>query len=237
MDENQPDVFDLRCPLPLGEHATVQLAHGGGGRSMRGLIEGLFLPAFAAGRRGGPPHDSAVVEIGGVRLAFTTDTFVVRPLFFPGGDIGRLAVFGTVNDLAMAGARPLYLSAGFVLEEGLPMETLGRVVASMSAAAVCAGVQIVTGDTKVVDRGKGDGIFINTAGIGLVPSGIDISPRRVAAGDVVLLSGDLGRHGMAVMSVREGLGFQSALESDWRRWPALWKRCCRPAVICTVCAT
>jgi hydrogenase expression/formation protein HypE len=206
--------FNLSCPLPLDDHATVQLAHGGGGRLMRGLIEGLFLPAFGGGGRGDPPHDSAVVEIGGARLAFTTDTFVVRPLFFPGGDIGRLAVFGTVNDLAMAGARPLYLSAGFVLEEGLPMETLRRVAASMRAAADEAAVTIVTGDTKVVDRGKGDGIFINTAGIGLVPPGIDISPRRVAPGDVVLLSGDLGRHGMAVMSVREGLGFQAALESD-----------------------
>ena len=217
----------MSCPLPLDEAATVQMAHGGGGRLMRGLIEGLFLPAFAGGRRRGPPHDSAVVEIGGARLAFTTDTFVVRPLFFPGGDIGSLAVYGTVNDLAMAGARPLYLSAGFVLEEGLPMETLRRVVASMAAAADRAGVQIVTGDTKVVDRGKGDGIFINTAGIGLVPPGIDISPRRVAAGDAVLLSGDLGRHGMAVMSVREGLGFEAALESDCARWPAWWKRCCR----------
>ena len=206
--------FNLSCPLPLDDHETVQLAHGGGGRLMRGLIEGLFLPAFGGRRGGQPPHDSAVVEIGGARLAFTTDTFVVRPLFFPGGDIGRLAVFGTVNDLAMAGARPAYLSAGFVLEEGLPMETLRRVAASMRAAADEAGVTIVTGDTKVVDRGKGDGIFINTAGIGLVPPGIDISPRRVAAGDAVLLSGDLGRHGMAVMSVREGLGFHSALESD-----------------------
>jgi hydrogenase expression/formation protein HypE len=213
MSDNAAD-FNLSCPRPLDEQATVQLAHGGGGRLMRGLIEELFLPAFARGRRRGPPHDSAVIEVGGARLAFTTDTFVVRPLFFPGGDIGRLAVFGTVNDLAMAGARPLWLSAGFILEEGLPMETLRRVVLSMAAAAEEAGVEIVTGDTKVVDRGKGDGVFINTAGVGLVPPGIDISPRRVAAGDAVLLSGDLGRHGMAVMSVREGLGFQAALESD-----------------------
>jgi hydrogenase expression/formation protein HypE len=161
-----------------------------------------------------PPHDSAVLEINGARLAFTTDTFVVRPLFFPGGDIGKLAVYGTVNDLAMAGAKPLYLSAAFVLEEGLPMETLARVVQSMRDAAQEVGVRIVTGDTKVVDRGKGDGIFVNTAGIGLVPLGIDISPRRVAPGDVVLVSGDLGRHGMAVMSVREGLGFEGDLQSD-----------------------
>jgi hydrogenase expression/formation protein HypE len=211
---DKPDVFNLSCPLPLRDHATVQLAHGGGGRFMRELIEGMFLPAFADGRPKDPPHDSAVVEIGGARLAFTTDTFVVRPLFFPGGDIGKLAVYGTVNDLAMSGARPLYLSAAFVLEEGLPMETLRRVVESMRTAAREVGVQIITGDTKVVDRGKGDGIFVNTAGIGLAPPGIEISPRRVAVGDAVLVSGDLGRHGMAVMSVREGLGFQSALESD-----------------------
>ncbi len=218
-NQPKPDPFNLSCPLPRDQHATVQLAHGGGGRLMRGLIEEMFLPAFAAAGkspapRRQPPHDSAVVEIGGARLAFTTDTFVVHPLFFPGGDIGKLAVYGTVNDLAMAGARPRYLSAAFVLEEGLPLETLRRVVASMCAAAAEVGVEIVTGDTKVVDRGKGDGIFINTAGIGLVPPGIDISPRRVAAGDVVLLSGDLGRHGMAVMSVREGLGFEAALQSD-----------------------
>jgi len=186
---------------------------------MRALIEGMFLPAFRAGKtavvgRGEPSHDSTVVPVGSSRVAFTTDTFVVNPLFFPGGDIGRLAVFGTVNDLAMAGARPGWLSTGFILEEGLPMETLARVVESMHRAADEAGVAIVTGDTKVVDRGKGDGIFINTAGIGLVPDGIDVSPARVAPGDVILLSGDLGRHGIAIMSVREGLQFDGALASD-----------------------
>jgi hydrogenase expression/formation protein HypE len=196
------------------------MAHGGGGRFMRQLIESMFLPAFAefspgtcAGSKT-PAHDSAVMEIGGVRLAFTTDTFVVSPMFFPGGDIGKLAVYGTVNDLAMAGAKPLYLSAGFVLEEGLAMETLHRVVESMAAAAREVGVRIVTGDTKVVDRGKADGIFINTAGIGLVPRDVEISPIKVQPGDVILLSGDLGRHGMAVMSVREGLGFEGNLQSD-----------------------
>ncbi|MGA2065310.1 MAG: hydrogenase expression/formation protein HypE [Thermoguttaceae bacterium] len=210
----------MSCPLPLDDHATVQLAHGGGGRMMRSLVDAVFLKAFEASGDGTaaparqPPHDSAVVQIEGARLAFTTDTFVVHPLFFPGGDIGRLAVYGTVNDLAMAGARPLFLSAGFVLEEGLPLETLGRVVASMRDAARLSGVRIVTGDTKVVDRGKGDGVFINTAGIGLVPPGVEISPCRVVPGDVILVSGDLGRHGMAVMSVREGLGFEGALESD-----------------------
>jgi hydrogenase expression/formation protein HypE len=218
MTEKQPKDFAWTCPVPLSDHATVQMAHGGGGRTMRTLIEGMFRPAFAqesaagAGRR--PAHDSAVVEIGGARIAFTTDTFVVRPLFFPGGDIGKLAVYGTVNDLAMAGAKPLYLSAGFVLEEGLPMETLARVVDSMRDAAREVGVEIITGDTKVVDRGKGDGIFINTSGIGAVPNGIEIAPGRVQPGDVILVSGDLGRHGMAVMSVREGLGFESSLYSD-----------------------
>jgi hydrogenase expression/formation protein HypE len=206
--------FNPSCPLPLAGHATVQLAHGGGGRLMRDLIEGLFLPAFGRRAGGAPPHDSAVLELGRARVAMTTDTFVVSPLFFPGGDIGKLAVYGTVNDLAMAGAKPAYLSAGFILEEGLPMETLRRVVQSMRAAAAAAGVQIVTGDTKVVDRGKGDGIFINTAGIGLVPEGIEVSPARVAPGDAVLVSGDLGRHGIAIMSLREGLTFEGALESD-----------------------
>ena len=216
--------LNLSCPIPISDHTTVQLAHGGGGRLMRNLIEGLFLPEFAATQPRGPqpagvPHDAAVVSVVGSRLAFTTDSFVVSPLFFPGGDIGTLAVCGTVNDLAMGGAKPAYLSAGFILEEGLPMETLRRVVASMAQSARAAGVQIVTGDTKVVDRGKGDGIFINTAGIGWVPPGIEISPARVKPDDVILLSGDLGRHGVAIMSVREGIQFEGALESDCARWP------------------
>jgi len=217
---NEPATdFNLSCPIPFDQHATVQMAHGGGGRLMQGLIEGMFLPAFQQGKPGrpggqAPPHDSAVVELDGVRLAMTTDSFTVTPLFFPGGDIGKLAVFGTVNDLAMAGARPVCLSAAFILEEGLPMETLRRVVASMQRAAEEAGVRIVTGDTKVVDRGKADGIFVNTAGIGLVACGIEVSPARVTPGDAVLVSGDLGRHGIAVMSVREGLCFEGALPSD-----------------------
>lgn len=221
MSAEGPSGVRWSCPIPLSDHATVQLAHGGGGRLMRGLIEGLFLPAFAGGEGGepgtkkAPPHDSAVLSLpDGSRIAFTTDTFVVSPLFFPGGDIGRLAVFGTVNDLAMAGAKPLWLSAGFILEEGFSIEALRRVVESMRRAADEAGVQIVTGDTKVVDRGKGDGLFINTAGVGLVPAGIHVSPARVAPGDAVLLSGDLGRHGIAIMSVREGLDFEGAPESD-----------------------
>ena len=214
MSDQLPVDFTLSCPLPLDPRSAVQMAHGGGGRIMRSLIETMFRPAFAESGSTTPAHDSAVLPTPGGRLAFTTDTFVVSPLFFPGGDIGKLAVCGTVNDLAMAGAKPLWLSAGFILEEGLPLETLQRIVNSMRQTAQEAGVRIVTGDTKVVDRGKGDGIFINTAGIGLVPDGIDISPARVVPGDAVLVSGDLGRHGMAIMSVREGLGFEGAMESD-----------------------
>jgi hydrogenase expression/formation protein HypE len=205
--------FQQVCPVPLTDDQTVQLAHGGGGRLMRNLIERMFIPAFAnptlASR-----HDAAVVEMGGSRIAFTTDSYVVSPLFFPGGDVGKLAVCGTVNDLAMAGARPAFLSAGFILEEGFPLEQLARIVASMREAARAAGVQLVTGDTKVVDRGKGDGAFINTAGIGIVPAGVDIAPSCVHADDVIILSGDLGRHGIAVMSVREGLEFESPILSD-----------------------
>ncbi len=211
------DPLNMTCPVPRSDQDTVQLAHGGGGRMMRTLIEGMLLPCFGGSTRAAPqapPHDSAVVEIDGVRLAFTTDSFVVSPLFFLGGDIGKLAVYGTVNDLAMAGARPLYLSCGLILEEGTPLDTVRQVVQSMQRAAEEVGVRIVTGDTKVVDRGKGDGIFINTAGIGLVPDGIDVHPSRVAVGDKILLSGDIGRHGIAIMSQREGLQFEGALESD-----------------------
>ncbi len=214
MSTPHPPEFSLQCPLPLDAHTTVQMAHGGGGRTMRALIEGLLLPAFAPQGPRPPAHDSAVVEIAGSRIAFTTDTFVVSPLFFPGGDIGKLAVCGTVNDLAMAGARPAWLSCALLLEEGFPLETLRQVVQSMRRTADEAEVRIVTGDTKVVDRGKGDGLFINTAGIGIVPPGVNISPARVVPGDRILVSGDLGRHGIAIMSVREGLGFEAAIESD-----------------------
>jgi hydrogenase expression/formation protein HypE len=208
-----PAEFNLSCPLPIQQYPNVLLAHGGGGKLMHQLIEKIFIPAF-----GNPTldqrHDSAVFNLGKARLAFTTDSYVVRPLFFPGGDIGSMAVYGTVNDLAMSGARPVYLSAGFILEEGLPMETLWRIVQSMKMAAENAGVQIVTGDTKVVDRGKGDGAYINTAGIGIIEHQLEISPRSVLPGDVILVSGDIGRHGMAVMAVREGLEFESSIESD-----------------------
>lgn len=205
--------FQMVCPLPTGASRTVQLAHGGGGRAMHRLIEEVFMPAFDP-QGTSARHDSAVMALDGVRLAFTTDTYVVSPLFFPGGDIGKLAVFGTVNDLAVAGAKPMFLSVGFVLEEGLPLDVLTRVVQSMREAAQVAGVALVTGDTKVVDRGKGDGIFVNTAGIGTVAPQVDVRPARVQPDDVVLLSGDIGRHGVAIMSVREGLEFESPPESD-----------------------
>jgi len=213
MSSSKPNPLDLTCPAPIARHATVQLAHGGGGRLSQRLVEELFLPAFANPALAAL-HDGALLEVAGARLAFSTDSYVVRPLFFPGGDIGSLAVHGTVNDLSMCGARPLALSAGFILEEGFPMADLERVVASMREAAAAAEVAIVTGDTKVVDRGKGDGVYINTAGIGLVPPGITIDPRRAAPGDVVLVSGTLADHGIAVLSVREGLRFETALTSD-----------------------
>ena len=237
MSREHSDISNLSCPLPLDDHATVQLAHGGGGRLMRGLIEGLFLPAFAGGRRRGPPHDSAVVEIGGAgwpspptpswcgRCSFPAATSAVwrssaRSTTWPWPAPGRCA---SARASSWKKACPWKRSAAWWRRCG------GR--------RREAGVEIVTGDTKVVDRGKGDGIFINTAGIGLVPPGIDISPRRVAAGDVVLLSGDLGRHGMAVMSVREGLGFEAALESDCASLAGLVEAMLPAAAICTASAT
>jgi hydrogenase expression/formation protein HypE len=208
-----PEGWSLACPLPIDEGAVVRMAHGGGGRLTRDLLDGLVLPGLSPAG-GGPPHDAAVLAVPAARLAFTTDSYVVHPLEFPGGDVASLAVHGTVNDLAMAGARPLWLSAAFIIEEGLPLELLRRLVASLRAAADACGVQVVTGDTKVVDRGKGDGIFINTAGIGAVEHDLAIGPAAVQPGDAILVSGDLGRHGMAVMAVREGLEFESQITSD-----------------------
>ncbi|HXR45861.1 MAG TPA: hydrogenase expression/formation protein HypE [Candidatus Limnocylindrales bacterium] len=205
--------FTPACPIPILQYPHVLMAHGGGGRLMHQLIGQIFLTAFR-----NPllemQHDSTVVELTGKKLAFTTDSYVVRPLFFPGGDVGSMAVHGTVNDLAMSGARPRYLSAAFIIEEGLPMETLWKIACSMREAAQRCGVQIITGDTKVVDRGKGDGVFINTAGIGMIEHDQKIAPQNVPPGDAVLVSGDVGRHGMAIMAVREGLQFESAIESD-----------------------
>jgi hydrogenase expression/formation protein HypE len=189
------------------------LGHGGGGKLSAELIENLFLPAF---RNSVIENlgDSAVLHLPPGRLAFSTDSYVVRPLFFPGGSIGDLAVNGTVNDLAMSGARPAYLSAGFIIEEGLPMTTLAEIVEGMRAAADKAGVQIVTGDTKVVEKGHGDGCYINTAGIGIVPEGRNVGPARAKVGDAIIVSGTIGDHGMAIMSVREGLEFESIIRSD-----------------------
>lgn len=201
------------CPIPISQYPHVLMAHGGGGKLMHQLLENVFGKAFSNPILDAR-HDSAPFDVPPGRLAMTTDSYVVRPMFFPGGDIGSLAVHGTVNDLAMSGARPLYLSNAFIIEEGLPMETLWRVVCSMRDAAERCGVQIITGDTKVVDKGKGDGLFINTAGIGVIESPLAIAPQSVRPGDAVLVSGDLGRHGMAIMAVREGLQFESTIESD-----------------------
>jgi hydrogenase expression/formation protein HypE len=202
------------CPLPATDHPSVQLGHGSGGVMMHRLLGETILPALE-NEFLNQGHDGAVLELGGgVKYAFTTDSYVVKPRFFSGGDIGCLAVYGTVNDLAMCGARPLYLSAGLILEEGLPMEELERVMASMRAAADRAGVSVVTGDTKVVDRGHGDGVFINTAGVGVIEHTQTISPKEVREGDVILLSGDIGRHGIAILAEREGLKFESSIVSD-----------------------
>jgi hydrogenase expression/formation protein HypE len=207
------ETLGLQCPIPRSEYPQVTLAHGGGGRLTHALIERLFLAVFRNPALE-PLHDGAVLEVPAGRLAISTDSYVVSPLFFPGGDIGSLAVHGTVNDLAMCGAQPLALTAGFVLEEGLPMDDLWRIVRSMAQAAKDAGVSIVTGDTKVVDRGKGDGVFINTTGIGIVPEGVLIAPARARPGDRLLLSGRIADHGIAILSVREGLSFETTIESD-----------------------
>lgn len=202
--------FTLACPAPLPERERVLMAHGGGGRLMRELIERVFAARFS------PEHetDAATVALGAKRLAFTTDSFVVSPAFFPGGDIGSLAVHGTVNDLAMMGAEPVALSAAFILEEGLELDVLRRVADSMAEAARRAGVRIVTGDTKVVERGRADQLYITTSGIGVLIHDGELAPWRVCEGDEIVVSGDIGRHGMAVMSAREGLGFEPPILSD-----------------------
>jgi hydrogenase expression/formation protein HypE len=212
------DITGWVCPLPLRDSPTIVMGHGGGGAMSADLVRHLFLPAFAPAD-GAPAvladlGDAAVVEAGGARLAMSTDSFVVRPMVFPGGSIGDLAVNGTVNDLAMSGAVPMYLTAGFILEEGTATEVVGRVAEALGAAARAAGVTVVTGDTKVVDAGHGDGVYINTAGVGVVPAGVDIRPQRARPGDVVLVSGDIGVHGIAIMSVREGLEFGTEVRGD-----------------------
>jgi hydrogenase expression/formation protein HypE len=212
-DSAAPDVAGWTCPLPLRDYPQIVLGHGGGGQLTADLVTHLFVPAFHNAALA-PLADAAALHLGGQRLAFSTDSYVVRPLIFPGGSIAELAVHGTVNDLAMVGAQPLALSAGMILEEGLPVGLLAHLVERMAAAARAAGVSIVTGDTKVVERGHGDGLYINTAGIGLIPPGIEIAPQHARPGDVVLVSGPIGEHGMAIMSVREGLAFESPILSD-----------------------
>ncbi len=208
-----PTKFELSCPTPLAAKNTILLGHGSGGKLSAELVRDIFLPAFqnpALARL----DDQAIVNVNGQCLAITTDSFVVKPLFFPGGDIGSLAVHGTVNDLAMGGATPLFLSAAFIIEEGFSMEELRRIVDSLRRAAADADVQIVTGDTKVVEKGHGDGLFINTTGIGVVPEGIELSADRARPGDKIILSGSIGDHGIAILAQREGLEFETQIRSD-----------------------
>ncbi|MCX6133849.1 MAG: hydrogenase expression/formation protein HypE [Ignavibacteriales bacterium] len=203
----------LSCPIPISDYPQVLLAHGGGGKLSQQIIQKMILPQFR-NELLEPLHDGAVFSLNGARVAFSTDSYVINPIFFPGGDIGELAVNGTVNDLAMCGARPMYLSAAFIIEEGFPMDDLWKIILSMQAAAARAGVQLVTGDTKVVDRGKGDKIFINTSGVGIVDPGIQVGSRNAKVGDVIIVSGPIAVHGIAIMSVREGLEFGTNLQSD-----------------------
>lgn len=210
---NDLDFEGWICPMPLRDHPQIVMGHGGGGKLSAELVEHLFLPAFQSAVNA-QLGDSAVVELNGQRLAFSTDSFVVRPLFFPGGNIGDLAINGTVNDIAMSGATPLFLSAGFILEEGMALSRLAAIAESMGMAARRAGVTLVTGDTKVVDRGHGDGVYVNTSGFGLIPAGVTIGPRQARPGDVVIVSGPIGLHGIAILSVREGLEFGAPIESD-----------------------
>ena len=212
-DAGTIDMAAWTCPVPLRDSPTIVMGHGGGGAMSAELIEHLFLPAFGDAAQA-ELGDSAILPSGTGRIAFSTDSFVVKPLFFPGGSIGDLAVNGTVNDLAMSGARPMFLSTAFILEEGTALADIGRVAMAMGAAASVAGVRLVTGDTKVVDAGHGDAIFVNTAGVGVLDDGVDIRPARAAVGDVVIVSGPIGVHGVAVLSCREGLAFGTAVESD-----------------------
>jgi hydrogenase expression/formation protein HypE len=205
-------IFDA-CPAPILDHKTVVLGHGSGGKLSHQLLQKMILPAFR-----NPileaQHDGAALPINGGRVAFSTDSYIVHPIFFPGGNIGDLAINGTINDLAMCGAQPQYLSASFIIEEGLEMDDLWRILCSMRDAADAAGVLLVTGDTKVIDRGKGDKIFINTSGIGVIPDGVNIDPALVRPGDAIIVSGSIAAHGMAIMSVREGLEFETPIDSD-----------------------
>ncbi|MFC8842272.1 hydrogenase expression/formation protein HypE [Streptomyces griseoincarnatus] len=216
MPEQLADTVDpanWTCPAPLRDQPVVVMGHGGGGALSAELMEEVFAPAYGNAVLTGLA-DSAVLELGGARLAFSTDSYVVRPLFFPGGSLGDLAVNGTVNDLAMSGATPAYLSAAFILEEGVELTVVDRIARAMGAAAEAAGVTVATGDTKVVETGHGDGVYVTTAGVGLVPDGVDIRPQRARPGDAVIVSGPIGLHGVAIMSVREGLEFGVEVSSD-----------------------
>jgi hydrogenase expression/formation protein HypE len=216
---NTISIANFVCPVPLRRYPQIVMGHGSGGQMMNELIEHLFLPAFAGAKLPQPLSDAAVLDLSeyvrdGSRLAFSADSFVVSPAIFPGGDIGSLAVHGTVNDLAMMGARPLYLSASFILEEGLPIDMLGQLVQSMADAAKKAGVRVVTGDTKVVERGHGDGLYINTTGVGVIAPPINLTPTRITPGDILIVNGPLGDHGVAIMSLRAGLQFETEIVSD-----------------------
>ncbi|WP_328773605.1 hydrogenase expression/formation protein HypE [Streptomyces sp. NBC_00286] len=216
MPEQLADTVDpanWTCPAPLRDQPVVVMGHGGGGALSAELMEQVFVPAYGNATLAALA-DSAVLELDGARLAFSTDSYVVRPLFFPGGSLGHLAVNGTVNDLAMSGARPAYLSAAFVLEEGVELTVVERIARAMGAAAEAAGVTVATGDTKVVESGHGDGVYVTTSGIGLVPDGVDLRPQRARPGDAVIVSGPIGLHGVAIMSVREGLEFGVEVASD-----------------------
>ncbi|HTY37476.1 MAG TPA: hydrogenase expression/formation protein HypE [Bacteroidota bacterium] len=219
MTENkkQSDGIDfamgLACPIPISDYPQIMMAHGGGGKLSQQIVQKMIVPQFR-NELLNPLHDGAVFPLGGSTFAFSTDSYVINPIFFPGGSIGELAVNGTVNDLAMCGARPMYLSAAFIIEEGLAMNDLWKIIVSMQSAAEKAGVQLVTGDTKVVDRGKGDKIFINTSGVGLVAPGVEIGSRNARPGDVIVVSGEIAVHGIAIMSVRAGLEFQTSMQSD-----------------------
>jgi hydrogenase expression/formation protein HypE len=210
---NKLNINNLSCPLPITQHDTVQLSHGSGGKMMNDLISKLFLWAFDNPLLN-KKDDQAIIEMNGQKMAFSTDSFVVDPLFFPGGDIGELAINGTVNDVSMSGARPLFLSTGFIIEEGFPMQDLQKIVESMRDAAQKAGVMIVTGDTKVVNKGKGDKLFINTAGIGIIEHNFSIGSSNLQADDVLIINGTIADHGMAIMSQREGLAFEAPIKSD-----------------------
>ncbi|MCX8011038.1 MAG: hydrogenase expression/formation protein HypE [Ignavibacteria bacterium] len=205
--------FQLSCPIPKSDYDKILLAHGGGGKLSNQLIQKLFISQFD-NEFLNVQHDGAVFEINGTKFAFTTDSYVIQPIFFPGGDIGELAIYGTVNDLAMCGAKPLYISVGLIIEEGFAIDELWKITLSLKNASEKSGVKIITGDTKVVDKGKGDKIFINTSGLGIVYEGVNVSPKNCKAGDVIILSGRIAEHGIAIMSAREGIEFETTIQSD-----------------------